>query len=237
MKKLVLLLAAAIMASAANAELIVKIEDLTNGSTAVFSNNSTDNALRNIDTTFTNSDFSIYFTAKSYNPFGRISTDISQSQLNYYPWLGFNFAIGPVVNALDLMISVTDTDFVYPLRISHGQNLTANYAGMVPASPGNISVDYFYNLSNVAFDANGAQSISYDTSSGQPTGGILTNVDVLVLSPDTVNPFSLTQVMKFHMDAGSNVYAGATSAVVPEPGMLLLLTIGAAGLILGRRRG
>ena len=238
MKKLVFLLAAAIMASAANAELIVKIEDLSNGSTTTFADNTTNNAQRNINLSALGTDFALTFSATSYNPFGRTNADATQPLFNYYPWLGINFSVTSTGNPVDLAISVTDTDFI--LTPGGRQNLTANYGSLsFPTSPNHVEVDYFYNPSNAAFDTSGAQSLSFDTANGFPLNPPPNNVGVLSLvpGPGATDPFSLTQVIKIHVDSGSRVFATTTHAVVPEPGMLLLLAIGAAGLLLGRKRG
>ncbi|MDR4518940.1 MAG: PEP-CTERM sorting domain-containing protein [Nitrosomonas sp.] len=234
MKKIVLcLFASAFWISTAHAELIVKIEDLSSGTTHTYTD-STASSSRQVSTRLLLPNFSIIFSATSTNLFGTANTGPSVSPYPFYPSLGFSSRVHSLGEAVDLRISITDTDYGLPSWL-FSPNFVA-LATPVNVNTNHIESDYYFNLSNIAFDTNGASVIKYNSDDGLQN--IFSNiVEILPLGfGQNFQPFSLTQIINIHVDPGLSLNSDIGSRVMPEPGVLFLIGLGVAGLMLSRAR-
>ena len=213
-----------------HAAFILKVEDVTNGITTTVTDNGAGDvsAIAGlINATVVTPNASIVTSIGTSKPLGGNSSTVALMDL-------LNVDISSN-SAIDLVISLTDTDFDLNGIGGLGQGfLGASIGGTLGSNALNsLQVDYFFNTSNVAFDTVGATSIATNTWNGP--GAFSENVAKALVSPVN-DPFSLTQIATIHIEANQIISYDSELTVVPVPGVLFLLGLGMAGLMVVRRR-
>ncbi len=225
MKKILMMLLAVSFfhASVNYAALHLKIEDMTNGGAAVMV---ADNDGNDLDTdagailSLINSASIKVTTVGTSKPLGANSNLVASLDLNN--------VVVTSTSAVDLRISLTDTDF--QLNPSEG-SLIAGVGGTLGGAS-TAQFDYYYNTSNGEFDTVGAATVSTGTFANGPFSG---SVGISGLT-DLDNPFSLTQVANLSVAANEIISYDSDLRVVPEPSVLFLLGMGLLGFVGARGR-
>ncbi len=217
-------------AGTSHAGFVLKVQDVTNGITTTVGDNGPGDvsAIAGlINATVVTPSASIVTSIGTSKPLGGNSSTLALMDL---------LNVGITSNsAIDLVISLTDTDFnlngIGGLGIG---NLGASIGGTLGSNPLNsLQVDYFFNTSNVEFDTVGATSVSSTTWNGP--GAFGENVGSTQVSPVNA-PFSLTQIATIHIEANQIISYDSELTVVPEPSVLLLMGLGLIGLTVVNRR-
>lgn len=224
-------LSAVLWVGTSHAAFILKVEDVTNGVTTFVTDNgagdSTNTITGLINSTIVTPNASIVASMGTSKPLGGNSNTVALMDL-------LNLDITSS-SALDLVISLTDTDF--DLNGIGGLGFGffgASIGGTLGFSPLNsLQVDYYFNTSNVEFDTVGATSISTATWNGP--GAFSENIARTLVSPVNA-PFSLTQIATIHVEAGQTISYDSEVTVVPEPSVLFLMGLGLIGLTVANRR-
>ncbi|SET20427.1 PEP-CTERM protein-sorting domain-containing protein [Nitrosomonas marina] len=164
-------------------------------------------------------------TSKPYPPNSDILADLFLRQLSISS-----------TNGGTLTIEISDNDFTLN-GIGNEGFFTADIAGTLGANPLNsVEVDYFYNTSNIPFDTDGATMAGSSAISGS-LGFNESFGRVAVSGID--QPFSITQVIKIHMQPNYQILSfDSDLRVVPEPDTALLTGLALFILLLvvsGRR--
>ncbi len=223
-------LSAVLWVGTSHAGFVLKVQDVTNGITTTV----TDNGAGDL------SAIAGFINAMVITPNASIVTSIGTSKP-----LGGNSNIVALMDllnvditsnsALDLVISLTDTDFDLNGIGGPGFGLLgASIGGTMGSNPLNsLQVDYFFNTSNVEFDTVGATSISSNNWNGP--GAFGENVARTLVNPVNA-PFSLTQIATIHLEANQIISYDSEVTVVPEPSVLFLMGLGLIGLTVANRR-
>ncbi|SEM76592.1 PEP-CTERM sorting domain-containing protein [Nitrosomonas marina] len=164
-------------------------------------------------------------TSKPYPPNSEILADLFLRQLSISS-----------TNGGTLTIEISDNDFTLN-GIGNEGFFTADIAGTLGADPLNsVEVDYFYNTSNIPFDTDGATMVGSSAISGG-LGFDESFGRVAVSGID--QPFSITQVIKIHMQPNYQILSfDSDLRVVPEPSTALLagLALFILVIVVSRRR-
>ncbi len=226
-------LSAVLWVGTSHAAFILKVEDVTSGVTTFVTDNDVgDSPLTNTITGLINSTIftpnaSIVTSIGTSKPLGGNSNTVALMDL-----LNLDITSN---NALDLVISLTDTDFDLNGVGGLGFGLFgASIGGTLGSNSLNsLQVDYYFNTSNLEFDTVGATSISTNTWNGP--GAFSENVAKALVSPVNAS-FSLTQVATIHVEANQMISYDSEVSVVPEPSVLFLMGLGLIGLTVANRR-
>lgn len=220
-------LVGAIFSGSANAKLIISIYDQNSEETSVLSYEGEPKYWSEvIQTNIAKPEYILDFWVTSFKP-----DENTYYYLPQYAYLENRLTINPKGEAIDLVISITDTDYYYSFDSGYlARNLVTSY-GLT--NPGSVLVDFYVNHSNTAFDTNGAQSDSRNTP--------LTRLDNSIITDEFVpklNPVSFTQVLNIHVDHGVNkrVYIQSKHYVVSEPNSIPLVVTGMLLLMLIKRK-
>ena len=117
--------------------------------------------------------------------------------------------------------------YAYPSNLAYGQNIST--LGFVSAgNRGDMAWGGGYSNSQFV-DADGYFAFQFDVGNGTQYGWGQLTLD----SGSPANIFTLNKIA--WADAGQSLFVGETG-VIPEPGSLGLLAMGAAGLVAWRRR-
>jgi len=223
-------LSAVLWVGTSHAGFVLKVQDVTNGITTTVADNGAGDVTAIaglINATVVTPNASIVTSIGTSKPLGGNSNTVALMDL-------LNVDISSN-SAIDLVISLTDTDF--DLNGIGGLGfgfLGASIGGTLGSNPLNsLQVDYFFNTSNVEFDTVGATSISSATWNGP--GAFSEDVARTLVNPVN-NPFSLTQIATIHVEANQIISYDSELTVVPEPSVLLLMGLGLIGLTATNRR-
>ncbi len=178
-----------------------------------------------LGTSFSTSNFFLTTTSGSSKPFAPNSN--TQGNL-FLRELAISSA-----NGGNLTIEISDNDFMLDGLGSNGF-LSASIAGRLGSNPLNtVQADYYYNTSNVHFDTIGATSLGSNLFSG----GSGFNGDYGRVAVNDVNqPFSITQVIKIHLEPNFQTLSFESDLnVVPEPEVPLLIGLGLVSLMFSAR--
>ena len=213
-----------------HAAFILKVEDVTNGVTTFVNDNGVGDSVAMtglINSTIVTPNASIITSIGTSKPLGGNSPTVALMDL-----LNLDITSN---SAIDIVISLTDTDFDLDGIGGLGLGfLGASIGGTLGSNIQNsLQVDYFFNTSNVAFDTVGATSISSATWNGP--GGFSENVAKAQVNPVNA-PFSLTQIATIHVEANQIISYDSEVSVVPEPSVLFLMGLGLIGLTVANRR-
>ncbi len=223
-------LSAVLWVGTSHAGFVLKVQDVTNGVTTTIGDNGAGDVspiAGLINATVVTPNASIVTSIGTSKPLAGNSNTVALMDL---------LNVGITSNsAVDLIISLTDTDFdlngIGGLGIG---NLGASIGGTMGSNPLNsLQVDYFFNTSNGEFDTAGATSVSSTAWTGP--GAFGENVASTQVSPVNA-PFSLTQIATIHIEANQIISYDSELTVVPEPSVLLLMGLGMLGLTVVNRR-